>query len=169
MNSTFQHPPQSRGKNETIAVCHLAFQVAVRVINTTEWTQTISRKTQTTENAVVIPEQSKFSKPVDTAILRFTLEGDLDLTANLNKSNRTNKPDEQNNVFWFPISENPGKNEDRTPTQTGSLKQLHELAEEEKRNSKNDTEFQMNSLKLRWTDTLLMEAEKQAVEDILVE
>ena len=82
---------------------------------------------------------------MDTAILRFTLEGYPDLTTN--NSIGSNKPDEQNNVFWFPISENPGKNEYRTPTQTGSLKKLHELREEEKKNSKNDTEFQMNSLK----------------------
>ena len=48
-------------------------------------------------------------------------QGDLDLTAYLNELLRANKPEEQNNTFWFPAAENPGNSADHTPIQTRIL------------------------------------------------
>ena len=97
-------------------------------------------------------------------------EGDLDLITYLTELLRMNKPDQQNNTFWFPTPENPGNIEDHTPIQTRILKELRELPLEEKRNPKDDTESRMEFLKrFGWTGTLLTETEKQAVEDILVD
>ena len=97
-------------------------------------------------------------------------EGDPDLIAYLNELLRTNKPDHQNNTFWFPTPENPGNTDDHTPIQTRIIKELRELQRKEKLNPKDDIEPQIEFLKrFDWTDTLLTETEKQAVEDILVE
>ena len=97
-------------------------------------------------------------------------EGDPDLTTNLNELLRTNKPEQQSNTFWFPTPENPGRNEDHTSIQTRIFKELRELQEKEKLNPKDDVESRMKFLKrFEWTDTLLTETEKQAVENILVE
>ena len=86
------------------------------------------------------PEQSKFIGPEDTAILSINPEGDPDLTTSLSELLRTNKPEQQNNTFWFPTPENHGKDEDHTPIQTRILQELHGLQEKEKLNPKDDLE-----------------------------
>ena len=145
-------------------------KIAVRVTNTTESPYTINKNTQIAEFSVVTPEQSKFIKPVDTAILRMIPEGDPDLVTYLTELLRTNKPDQQNNTFWFPTPENPGNTADHTPIQTRILTELCELQRREKLNPKDDSESRTEiSKRFDWTDTLLTETEKQAVEDILVE
>ena len=97
-------------------------------------------------------------------------QDDPDLIAYLNELLRTNKPEQQDNTFWFPTPENPGKPEDHTPIQTRILKELNELNDKEKLNPQQSTETRNKFLKrFDWTDTLLTEKEKQAIENILVE
>ena len=145
-------------------------KITVRVTNTTESPYLMKKHTEIAEFSVVTPEQSKHNKPVDMAILSLILQGDLDMTAYLNELLRTKTPEQQNNTFWFPTPENPGKSEDHTPTQTRILKELNELKDKEKLNPQESTESRNKFLKrLAWTDTLLTETEKQAIEDILVD
>ena len=145
-------------------------KIAVRVTNTTESHYTINKNTQIAEFSVVAPDQSKFIKPVDTAILSMIPEGDPDLVTYLTELLRTNKPDQQIDTFWFPTTKNPGNTEDHTPIQTRILTELRELQRKKKLNPKSDNESRTEFLKrFDWTDTLLTETEKQAVEDILVE
>ena len=145
-------------------------RIAVGVTNTTESPYLIKKHTQIAEFSVVTPEQSKHIKPVDMAILSMIPQGDPDLTAYLNELLRTNKPEQQDNTFWFPTPDNPGKLEDHTPIQTRILKELIELKDKEKLNPQESTESRSKFLKrFDWTDTLLTETEKQAIEDILVE
>ena len=115
-------------------------KLAVRVTNTTESPYTINKNTQIAEFSVVTPEQSKFIKTVDTAILSMIPEGDPDLVTYLTKLLRTKKPDQQNNTFWFLTPENPGNTEDHTPIQTRILTELRELQRKEKLNPKDDIE-----------------------------
>ena len=92
-----------------------------------------------------------------------------DLTAYLNELVRTNKPGQQDNTFWFLRHENPGKPEDHTPKQTIILKELNELKDKGKLNPQESIESRNKFLKrFDWTDTLLTETEKPAIEDILV-
>ena len=97
-------------------------------------------------------------------------QGDLDLTAYLNEPLRTKRPEEQNNTFWFPTPENPGKPEDHTPIQTRILKKLNELKDKEKLNPQESTET-WSKFRKRFdlTDILLTEIEKAAIEDILID
>ena len=111
-------------------------RIAVRKTNTTETPYLIKKHTQIAQFCVVIPEQSKHIKPVDMAILSMIPQGDPDLTAYLNELLRTSKPEQQDNTFWFPTPENPGKPEDHTPIQTRILNELNELKDEEKLNHK---------------------------------
>ena len=132
---------------------------------------TLKKKhTQIAEFSVVTPEHSKQIKPVDMAIISMIPRSDPDLTTYLNKLIRTIKPEQQNNTFWFPTSENPGKPEDHTPIQTRILKELIELKDKEKLNPQESTESRNKyPQRFDWTDTLLTETEKQAIEDILVD
>ena len=145
-------------------------KIAVRVTNTTDSPYTNNKNTQIAEFSVVSPEQSKFIKPADMAILSMIPEGDPDLVTYLNDLLRTNKQDHPTNTFWFPTPENPGNTEEHTTIQTRTLKELCDLQLKEKLNPKDAIESRTEFLKrFDWTDTLLNETEKQAVEDILVE
>ena len=145
-------------------------RIAVRVTNTTESPYFIKKHTQIAEFSVVTPEQSNHIKPVDMAILSMIPQDDPDLTAYLNELLRTSKPEQQDNTFWFPTPENLGKPEDHTPIQTRILNDLNELKDKETLNPQESTKSRNNFLKrFDWTDTLLTETEKQAIEDILVE
>ena len=144
-------------------------RIAIRVTNTTESPYLIKQHTEIAEFSVVTPEQSKHIKPVDMAILSMIPQGNPDLTAYLNELLRTSKPEQQDNTFWFPTPEYPGKPEDHTPIQTRILKELNELNDKEKLNPQESTESRNKFLKrFDWTHTLLTEKEKQAIEDILV-
>ena len=103
------------------------------------------------------------------AILSMIPGGDPDLIIYVTKPLRTNKLDRQTNTFGFPTPENPGNTDNHTPIQKRILKELCELQLKEKLNPKDDIESRMEFLKrFNWTDTLLTQTEKQAVEDILV-
>ena len=145
-------------------------KIAVRVTNTTESPYLIKKHTQIAEFSVVTPEQSKHIKPVDMPILSMIPQDDPYLTSYLNELLRTSKPEQQHNTFWFPTPENPGKPEDLTPIQTRILKELKELKDKEKLNPQESIESRNKTLKrFDWTDTLLTETEKQAIEVFLVE
>ena len=77
-------------------------KIALRVTNTTESPYTINKNTQNAHFSVVTPEQTKFIKPVDTAILSMLPEGDSNWIIYLTEPLKTNKPKQQNNIFWFP-------------------------------------------------------------------
>ena len=64
----------------------------------------------------------------------MTPQGDPDLTAYLNELLTTNKPEQQNDTFWFPTPECPGNPEDQTLIQTRILDELNELNDKEKLN-----------------------------------
>ena len=145
-------------------------RIAVRVTNTTESPYLIKKHTQIAEFSVLTPDQSKHIKAVDMAILSMIPQDDLDLNAYLNELLRTNKTEQQDDTFWFPTPENPGKLEDHTPIRTRILKEINELKDKEKLNPQESTESRNKFLKrFDWTDALLTAREKQAIEDILVE
>ena len=139
-------------------------KIAVRVTNTSESPYLIKKHTQIAEFSVVTPEQSKHIKSVDMAIFSLIPQGDPDLLAYLNELLRTNKPDQQNNTFWYPTPKNPGNPEDHTPKQTKILKEKEKLKPQESTESRNKFLKRFD-----WIDTFLTETEKQAIEDILVD
>ena len=97
-------------------------------------------------------------------------QGDPDLTAYLNELLTTKKSEQQNNTLWFPTPENPRKLEDHTPIQTRILKKLIQLKKKEKCDPQTSTKSRTEFLKrFDWTDMLLTETEKQAIEDSMVD
>ena len=76
-------------------------KIAVRVTNTTESPYKINKNTQIAEFSIVTPEQSKFIKPVDMAVLSMIPEGDPDLITYLTALFRTKKADQQTTTFGF--------------------------------------------------------------------
>ena len=125
-------PVQTFTETASLIICHSIAtkfdkKIAVRVTNIAESPYTINKNTQIADFSVVTPEQSKFFKPVDTAILSMIPEGDPYLITYFTELLRPYKPDQQDNTFWFPRPGNPGNREDHTPIQTRILKELREL------------------------------------------
>ena len=113
-------------------------KTAVRITNTSESPYSIKKNTKIAEFSVVTPDESKLIKPVDAAIFSKIPEGDPDLTTYLSKLLRTNRPEQQNNTFWFPTPKYPGLTWDHTPIQSRMLRELSELKEKEKLNPEDD-------------------------------
>ena len=90
-------------------------KVAVRVTNTTEKPYLIKRNTQIAESSAVTPEQTKFIKPVDAAIITMIRKSDPDLTTYLDELLRRDKPKQQSNTFSFLTPENPAEFEKKYP------------------------------------------------------
>ena len=122
-------------------------RTAVRVTNTTKSPYNIKKHTQIAEFSVVTPEESRYIKPVDMAILTMIPQDDPDLTAYLNELLRTSKPEQEESTFWFPSPKKPGKLEDHTPIQTRLLNELNELKDKEKLNPQESTEARNKFLK----------------------
>ena len=120
-------------------------KVAVRVTNTTESPYTILKKIQSAQFSVVIPEQSKFMKQVETAIPCMILEGDPDLRMYLNEILRTNKQNSRETHSVVP-PETLGKTGDHTPIQIRILNELYELKAKEKFNPNDDVQSRAKSL-----------------------
>ena len=70
-------------------------------------------------------------------------EGDPDPIAYLTELLKTNKPDQQNNTFWFPTLKNPGNTDVHTLILKRILTELCELQRREKLNPKDDSELRM--------------------------
>ena len=144
-------------------------RIAVRVTKTTESPYLNKNNTQVAELSVVTPQQSDHNKPVDMTMLSMIPRADLDLIAHLNEHLRTNNPEQQNNTFEFPTPGKLGKSEDHTPMQARILKELTEL-KKKKLNPPKSTEPRTKFLKrFDWTNTLLTETEKQAIEVFFVD
>ena len=97
--------------------------MAVRLTNTTQSPNLIIKKTQSAVFSVVTPEQSQF------VTLSMIPEGNPDLTIYRNEILRTNKPEQQNNTFWFLTPKNSVKIGDHATKQTRILRELTELKE----------------------------------------
>ena len=146
--------------------------IAVRVTNTTESLFTSNKNTQIADFSVVTPEQSKFIKPVDTAIPSTITEGDPDLIIYLTELLRMNKPDRQKILSGFrhPKILATERIKSQFKHESQKSRELRELHKKEELNPIDDAESRMEfSKRFDWTDTLHTETEKQAVEDILVE
>ena len=74
-------------------------------------------------------------------------EGDPNLITYLTELLRMERPDQQNNTFWFPTPENPGNTENHTPIRTLILTELCELQRRKNLTPKDDIESQMDFLK----------------------
>ena len=66
-------------------------------------------------------------RPVDIAALNLLTEHD-DVVTYINALMQVERPDDNEEKFWFPTSENPGNGSEHSPIQRRILKELQELA-----------------------------------------
>ena len=78
----------------------------------------IKKSARVAQFSVVTPDQSKFIRPVDTAILSIIWERDPHVTTYLIELLTITQPKQQNNTFRLPTTKKLGKIEDHIPIQT---------------------------------------------------
>ena len=121
--------------------------------------------------SILTPEQTKHIRPVNPTSVRHFLNNNHDDAIHyINSLLKTSKPDEVNETYWFPTTQNPGNEKEHTPIQTRILNELRELEQLEKLNPLENTKSRSQFLSnFDWTDSTLQPDAKQAVEDLLVE
>ena len=168
-------PVEQHSETATLLISHSMStitdkEVPIRVTNTGETPYTLKKNTQVADFTVLTPEQSKFIKPVDTAILQMLPSDDPDLNNIPQRTFEVKQARITGNKFWFPTPENPGDIEDHSPIQSRILNELLELRRKEQLNPQDNEESREEFLKqFSWADTLLTADEQQMVEEILVE
>ena len=98
------------------------------------------------------------------------LRGVPELVTYLNELLRMKNREKQIRTIWLSTPEDPGKTEGLTSKQRRIVRKMTELKQKGKLNPMDYTVSRLNILKwFDWTDKLLTEAGKPAVEDFLTE
>ena len=90
--------------------------------------------------SILTPEQTKHIRPVNPTSVRHFLNNNHDDAIHyINSLLKTSKPDEVNETYWFPTTQNPGNEKQHTPIQIRILNELRELEQLEKLNPLENT------------------------------
>ena len=80
------------------------------------------------------------------------------------------RPDDNEEKFWFPTPENPGKESEHSPIQRRILKELRELAELGKLDPTENEQSRTKFLSMfNWTDSLITGKDRENLEATIVE
>ena len=145
-------------------------QVAITLTNTIKSRYTRRKKTEIAEFSIVAPQQSKFNKPLGTAIPSMIPEDACDLTKYQNELLTKNKLEQPSNTICIPTLEKHGKTEDPFPIQTHILKKVHELKAKQKLIPGDNAYSKSNLLQsFDGNQNFLTEIEKERVDNNLIE
>ena len=83
---------------------------------------------------------------------------------------KVERPEDNEEKFWFPTPENPGNEQEHSPIQKRILKELRELAALEKLDPTENEESRTKFLSMfKWTDSLITGKDRKNLEDTIVE
>ena len=119
-------------------------KVPNKIANTTDFPYTIATDTKVAELQILKPDETKMIRPVDIAALNLLTEHD-DVVTYINALMQVERPEDNEEKFWFPTPENPGNEQEHSPIQKRILKELRELAELEKLDPKENEESRTKS------------------------
>ena len=108
-------------------------------------------------------------RPIDIAALNLLTEHDNVVTY-INALMQVERPEDNEEKFWFPTPENPGNEQEHSPIQKRISKELRELAELEKLDpTKNDESRNKFLAMFKWTDSLITGKDRDSLENTIVE
>ena len=144
-------------------------KIAIKVANTTDFPYTIAADTKIAELQTPKPEETKMIRPVDIVALNLLTEHD-DVVTYINALMQVERPDDNEEKFWFPTPENPGNEPEHSPIQRRNLKELRELAELEKLDPTENEQSRTKFLSMfKWTDSLITGKDRENLEATIVE
>ena len=108
-------------------------------------------------------------RPVDIAALNLLTDHD-DVVTYINALMQIERPDDNEEKFWFPTPEHLGNEQEDSPIQKRILKELRDLAELEKLDPTENEESRNKFLSMfKWTDSLIAGKDRENLEDTIVE
>ena len=117
----------------------------VQISNFFDHPYTLKKGTHMANFSILTPEQTKHIRPVNPTSVRHLLNNNHDDAIHyINRLLKTSKPDEVNETYWFPTLQNPGNEQQHTPTQTRILNELRELEQLEKLNPLENVDSETN-------------------------
>ena len=121
------------------------------------------------ELQILKPEETKMIRPVDIAALNLLTDHD-DAVTYINALMQVERPDDNEEKFWFPTPEHPGNEQEHSPIQKRILKELRDLAELEKLDPTENEESRNKFLSMfKWTDSQIANKDRENLEDTIVE
>ena len=143
--------------------------VPIKIANTTDFPYTIATDTKIAELQILKPEETKMIRPVDIAALNLLTDHD-DVVTYINALMQVERPEDNEEKFWFPTPEHPGNEQEHSPIQKRILKELRDLAELEKLDPIENEESRNKFLSMfKWTDSLIAGKDRENLEDTIVE
>ena len=144
-------------------------RVAIKIANTTDFPYTIATDTKVAELQILKPEETKMIRPVNIAALNLLTEHD-DVVMYINALMQVERPEDNEEKFWFPTPENPGNEQEHSPIQKRILKELRELTELEKLDPTENEESRNKFLAMfKWTDSLITGKDRDSLENTIAE
>ena len=144
-------------------------KVPIKIANTTDFPYTIATDTKIAELQILKPAETKMIRPFDIAALNLLTEHE-DVVTYINALMQVERPEDNEEKFWFPTPENPGNEQERSPIQKRILKELRELAALETLNPTENKESRTKFLSMfKWTDSLITGKDRENLEDPTVE
>ena len=144
-------------------------KIPIKIANTTDFPYTIATNTKMAELQILKPEETKMIRPVDIAALNLLTNHD-DAVTYINALMQVERPDDNEEKFWFPTSEHPGNEQEHSPIQKRILKELRDLAELEKLDPTENEESRNKFLSMfKWTDSQIANKDRENLEDTIVE
>ena len=97
-------------------------KIPIKIANTTDFPYTIATNTKMAELQILKPEETKMICPVDIAALNLLTNHD-DAVTYINALMQVERPDDNEEKFWFPTPEHPGNEQEHSPIQKRILKE----------------------------------------------
>ena len=100
----------------------------VQTSNFLEYTYTFKKRTHLANFSILSPEQIKHIHPLNPNSVKHLLNNNHDDAVFYIKSLlKTSNTDEVNEIYWFPMPQNPGNGMKHTPIRTRILNELGDL------------------------------------------
>ena len=88
--------------------------MAIKIAKTTDFPYTIATDTKVAELQILKPEETKMIRPVHIAALNHLTEHD-DIVTYINALMQVERPEDNEEKFWFPTPENHGNEQEHSP------------------------------------------------------
>ena len=144
--------------------------IGYQIIDFSELPYTIPLDTHLADFKILTPEQIKYIQSVDPALLSFMIQHEDTSEFYLKELLKVPPQNQEQETYWFPPPDEPGDPTTYTPIQQRKYDELLELQRLEKLNPQDDEKSRKSFLSnFDWSDTTLSPAERQHIDEILIE
>ena len=146
--------------------------MTIKNANTIDVPHTINPSTKLAELQILKPEETRMIRPVDVAALNLQTDHD-DVATYINELMQVERPEDNEETFWFSTPEKPVNKREHSPKQKRILKKLRKLSKSEKLDPTENKKHQKSRNKFlsmfKWTDSLFTGKDRENLEATIVD